>query len=246
MNNKDLKHILGQLQNKEIDIASVISFIDREKQNSEVVIDHSRRSRCGFPEFVYGAGKTAEQIITAISKIEASGEPVLVTRLSKEKYNKIKNSFPKAVYDTSAEALIIRKKEKLSPKGNIAIITAGTSDVPIAMEAKYTAELCNCNVQTYFDIGVAGIHRLFGELDEIRKADVIICIAGMEGALPSVLAGLVPCPVIAVPTSVGYGTSLNGFTALFAMLTSCASGVTVVNIDNGFGAACAAVRIVKR
>jgi pyridinium-3,5-biscarboxylic acid mononucleotide synthase len=112
------------------------------------------------------------------------------------------------------------------------------------MEAKYTAELCNCNVKTYFDIGVAGIHRLFNSLEEIKKSDVIICIAGMEGALPSVVAGMVSCPIIAVPTSVGYGTALNGFTALFAMLTSCASGVTVVNIDNGFGAACAAVRII--
>jgi pyridinium-3,5-biscarboxylic acid mononucleotide synthase len=246
MNNKNLENILKQYQDNKVDIESVISFISSEKQKSEVVIDHSRRSRCGFPEFIYGAGKNAEQIALAVEKIKASGESVLVTRISEEKYSKIKNKFPEAVYDKSAEALIIKKEKNELPKGNIAIVTAGTSDIPIAAEARYTAELCNCKVNTYFDIGVAGIHRLFGSLDEIKKADVVICIAGMEGALPSVLAGLVSCPVIAVPTSVGYGTSLNGFTALFAMLTSCASGVTVVNIDNGFGAACAAVRIVNQ
>ena len=241
-----LEKLLKQYQNKEVDINNVMTFINNEKQNSEVVIDHSRKNRCGFPEFIYGAGKTTEQIENAMTKIKSTGESVLVTRISVDKYDKLKNKFPEAVYDTSAETLIIKKETKEAAKGNIAIVTAGTSDIPIATEAKYTAELCNCKVNTYFDIGVAGIHRLFGSLDKIKKSDVIICIAGMEGALPSVIAGLVPCPVIAIPTSVGYGTSLNGFTALFAMLTSCASGVTVVNIDNGFGAACAAVRIVNQ
>ena len=153
--------------------------------------------------------------------------------------------FPQGIYDNLAETFMINNNTNSSNKGSIAIITAGTSDIAVAMEAKYTAELCNCEVNTYFDIGVAGIHRLFNSLDKIKKADVIISIAGMEGALPSVLAGLVSAPIIAVPTSVGYGTALNGFTALFAMLTSCASGVTVVNIDNGFGAACAAVRMLN-
>ena len=246
MKNNNIIQILQQFKNDKLDLENVLSFINSEKQNSEVVIDHSRRSRCGFPEFIYGAGKTAEQIAIATEKIKNSGEPVLVTRISLEKYEQIKSKFPDAIYDKSAESLIIRNNFTEKPKGNIAIITAGTSDIPVAMEAKYTAELCNCNVKTYFDIGVAGIHRLFNSLKEIKKADVIICIAGMEGALPSVVAGMVSCPIIAVPTSVGYGTAMNGFTALFAMLTSCASGVTVVNIDNGFGAACAAVRIIGK
>jgi len=125
-----------------------------------------------------------------------------------------------------------RKSKKL--RGKVVIVTAGTSDIPVALEAKYTAELCGCNANTLFDIGVAGIHRLFSNIDEIRDADVVISVAGMEGALPSVVAGLVSCPVIAVPTSVGYGSSLNGLTAMFAMLNSCANGVLVVNIDNGF------------
>lgn len=240
-----LKDVLYRYQNKEICTEDVISFLEEEVERSEIVFDRDRPSRCGFPEFIYGASKTASQIESAVRKIKQSGQQVLVTRLNKKKYNKLKKTFPEAVYDSSAEALILKNNKAAEPKGKIVIVTAGTSDIPVAMEAKYTAELCSCNVKTYFDIGVAGIHRLFSSIEKIRKADAVICIAGMEGALPSVLAGLVSCPVIAVPTSVGYGTSLQGFTPLFAMLTSCASGVTVVNINNGFGAACAAIRIIN-
>ena len=210
-------------------------------------IDHERLGRCGFPEFVYGTGKTVPQLKSIIKKIVTSKQSVLVTRLSKKKYEKLKVNFPEADYDSLSKTFIIKSKNKKTalPRGKVVVITAGTSDIPVALEAKYTAELCGCGVNTLFDIGVAGIHRLLSNIDIIRNADVVIAVAGMEGALPSVVAGLVSCPVIAVPTSVGYGASLKGLTAMFAMLNSCANGVLVVNIDNGFGAGCAAARIIN-
>jgi NCAIR mutase (PurE)-related protein len=210
-------------------------------------IDHERPGRCGFPEFVYGAGKTASQLETIIKEIISKGHPVLATRISDEVYEELKIIFPKASYDPLAKTLIMKAKKGKGKKskGKVVVITAGTSDIPVALEAKYTAELCGCRVSSLFDIGVAGIHRLLSNIDNVRNADVIVCVAGMEGALPSVVAGLVSCPVIAVPTSIGYGASLNGLTAMFAMLNSCANGVLVVNIDNGFGAGCAASRIIN-
>jgi NCAIR mutase (PurE)-related protein len=158
----------------------------------------------------------------------------------------LQKKFPEGQFDKLAKAFVIRPEEPLATKGNVLILTAGTSDLGIAMEAKYTLELCGCGVELVSDVGVAGLHRLFAEVSRLRKADALIVVAGMEGALPSVVGGLVRCPVIAVPTSVGYGAALNGITALLGMLNSCASGVTVVNIDNGFGAGCAAARIVNK
>ncbi len=169
-----------------------------------------------------------------------------MTRLSEEVYDKLRSDFPNAFYDKQAKTFILKVDGKTEEKyGKIAVVTAGTSDIPVALEAKYTAELCGCGVETVFDVGVAGIHRLLSNIDKIRSSDAIVCVAGMEGALPSVVAGLVSCPVIAVPTSVGYGASLKGMTAMFAMLNSCANGVLVVNIDNGFGAGCAAARVIN-
>jgi NCAIR mutase (PurE)-related protein len=208
-------------------------------------VDHARAERCGFPEFIYGAGKTAGQIIAIIESILETPHPALVTRLSAEAAEKVLAKFPEAEYDELSKVLVIRNGLKQKDHGNVLILTAGTSDLPVAGEAKYTVELCGYGVEMISDAGVAGIHRLFAESASLKKAEVIIAIAGMEGALPSVVGGMVSCPVIAVPTSVGYGASLGGFTALFGMLNSCASGITVVNIDNGFGAACAAVRILN-
>lgn len=200
-------------------------------------IDHERLERTGAPEVIYGAGKTSQQIIEIAESMLAHGSNVLATRLSAEKAEPILKCFPAAQYSALAQLLSITPHSRPLSKSFIAIVSAGTSDQKIVEEAALTAEFLGSRVERIQDCGVAGIHRLLNALPLIRQARVIIAIAGMEGALPSVLAGLVKVPVIAVPTSIGYGTNLEGVTTLLAMMTSCANGVSVVNIDNGFGAA---------
>jgi NCAIR mutase (PurE)-related protein len=200
-------------------------------------IDHHRELRRGFPEIVFGLGKTPEQIIKISRSIINAGSNLLVTKVEPEDYQNIKKDIPEAQYNTMAKTIYYKIKAPPPGNGKIAIITAGTSDIPIAEEAAVTCDLLGNDYEKIYDIGVAGIHRLFGEYDRIKEAKVIITIAGMEGALPSVIAGLIDVPLIAVPSSVGYGASFNGLTALLAMLNSCPGGVAVVNIDNGFGAA---------
>ncbi len=199
-------------------------------------IDHHREIRTGFPEIVYCAGKTNNQVSQIFRVMSEKGHNIMGTRADQKMYEEIKNDFHEAVYYPEARIISIQKKKPDLPDGSIAVITAGTSDIPVAEEAAVTAELLGNKVIRIFDAGVAGIHRLVDKLPEIRKCRVLIVIAGMEGALASVVSGLVDIPVIAVPTSVGYGANFGGISALLAMLTSCASGVTVVNIDNGFGA----------
>lgn len=208
-------------------------------------LDMSRHARCGFPEFIFGEGKTPEQVCGIMEALKAGGRPVLATRLSPECVATVKAKFPEAEIDPMARTAAIRQGLEKIGGGYVLIATAGTSDLPVALEAKVTAELCGCETKLLADAGVAGIHRLLSEKGQLEKAAAIIAVAGMEGALPSVVAGLVSCPVIAVPTSVGYGASFGGVTALLAMLNSCGSGVTVVNIGNGFGAGCAAARIMR-
>ena len=208
-------------------------------------LDFERDRRCGFAEFVYGAGKTPEQIAAILAELAAHGKPVLATRVAPEAAEFVLKKLPGAVHDELARSIMIPARKKVRRPGKVAVICAGTSDLPVAREAVNTLTVCGAENFLIPDCGVAGLHRLLSKLERLRKADIIIAVAGMEGALPSVTAGLVECPVIAVPTSVGYGASLNGITALLAMLNSCASGVTVVNIDNGFGAACAAVRMLS-
>jgi NCAIR mutase (PurE)-related protein len=199
-------------------------------------IDHHREMRTGYPEIIYCAGKTIDQV-TGIFRVMVEKENnVIGTRASSEMFEAIKRIAPKAVYFTEARIISVCRKAPEAPDSSIAVITAGTSDIPVAEEAAVTAELLGNKVVRIYDAGVAGIHRLVDKLPEIRKCRVIVVIAGMEGALASVVGGLVDKPVIAVPTSVGYGASFGGISALLAMLTSCSSGVTVVNIDNGFGA----------
>ncbi|MBO4633592.1 MAG: nickel pincer cofactor biosynthesis protein LarB [Lentisphaeria bacterium] len=207
-------------------------------------LDFDRDQRCGFAEFIYGASKTPEQIAAIMSELAARGKPVLTTRISPEAAQYVLKKMPDAVYDELARSIMIPGRSGTKRSGKVAVICAGTSDLPVAKEAVNTLTVCGVENFLIPDCGVAGLHRLLSKLERLRKADIIIAVAGMEGALPSVTAGLVECPVIAVPTSVGYGASLNGITALLAMLNSYASGVTVVNIDNGFGAACAAVRML--
>lgn len=200
-------------------------------------MDHHRSIRKGFPEVIFGQGKTDAQI-TGIMKAMADHEDIiLVTRLSKEKALKIQKKIKQTTYYEDAHILVLKKREpEIKAEGEILIISAGTSDIPVAKEAYITAKTMANHVNSLFDVGVAGIHRLFAHKDLIEKASVIIVVAGMEGALPSVVAGMVRAPVIAVPTSVGYGTSFGGITALLGMLNSCSSNIAVVNIDNGFGA----------
>jgi len=200
-------------------------------------IDHHRSLRKGFPEVIFGQGKTSDQIIGIMDKMLYQENIVLVTRIDKNQAEKVVARFPEAVYHQDARMLILEKnKLTIKGKGTILVLSAGTSDIPIAKEACLTAEAMGNHVESVFDVGVAGIHRLLDHQNMIDKASVLIVVAGMEGALPSVVAGMVSRPVIAVPTSVGYGVSLGGLTALFAMLNSCSSNVAVVNIDNGFGA----------
>jgi hypothetical protein len=200
-------------------------------------LDHHRSLRQGFPEVIWGEGKTAQQIIAIIKKMEEKGHNILATRVDKKKASLIKRAIPRAKYYPHSRVLIrLRHKVTISGRGTILVISAGTSDLPVAEEALLTAVVMGNKVDHLYDVGVAGIHRLVSQKEKLLKASVLIVVAGMEGALPSVVAGLVSKPVIAVPTSTGYGTSFGGVTALLGMLNSCASGVAVVNIDNGFGA----------
>ena len=210
-------------------------------------IDHHRALRRGQPEVIYGPGKTTEQIIQIARRIRQAGTDVIISRVDEKTYTRLKKRFKTARFFGDAGLVLIlagRKKESTSTtEVGVLVCSAGTSDIPVAEEAALTAWILGCPVERLYDVGVAGIHRLFDEAETLRRAGVIIVVAGMEGALPSVIGGLVDTPVIAVPTSVGYGASFGGLAALLGMLNSCASGLTVVNIDNGFGAGVAAATI---
>lgn len=210
-------------------------------------VDHHRALRQGFPEVVFGESKSAEQIGQIVKALLAKGNNILVTRLDGDKSLELREAFPSAVYHADARCLTIEEKPvEMRGKGTVLVISAGTSDMPVAAEAVVTAKLMGNQVDHLYDVGVSGIHRLLGKKDVIFAASVLIVVAGMEGALPSVVGGMVNRPVIAVPTSVGYGASFGGIAALLGMLNSCAAGVTVVNIDNGFGAAYAASLMNKK
>jgi len=206
-------------------------------------VDTHRALRKNFPEVIFGAGKTADQIVKIAAKLIELGQPVLVTRINADQARALRKKFKLAVHHPLARCVTIEKKPFPKRSGFIAVVCAGTSDLPVAEEAAVTAEIMGNRVERVHDIGVAGLHRMLARMELLQSANVIVAVAGMEGALPSVLAGLVARPVIAVPTSIGYGASFGGIAALLAMLNSCASGVTVVNIDNGFGAGYAASQI---
>ncbi len=200
-------------------------------------VDHHRALRQGFPEVVFGLGKTPAQIATIAERIASRGQTLLVTRATEEAHAAVLRVVPGACYHPAARIISCRRADQLPGKGTLIIVAAGTADLPIAEEAAATAEVMNNQVDRLYDVGVAGIHRLLGERNRLEAARVVVVVAGMEGALPSVVAGLVRVPVVAVPTSTGYGASFGGIAALLGMLNSCAAGVSVVNIDNGFGAA---------
>lgn len=238
----DKKEILIQFQKGELSLEEATSQLEGIDNLGFASLDLSRNKRNGFPEIIYGEGKTKEQIEQIIESLEKENLPVLATRVDSEKGQYLLEKIPHGFYYETARAFVVNPSP-IHSEHYIAVVTAGTSDMPVAEEAAITAETFGNPVKRIYDVGVAGIHRLFNRLDDIRDASVIIVIAGMEGALVSVVAGLVDVPVIAVPTSVGYGSNLQGLTTLMSMLTSCASGVTVVNIDNGFGAAYSASMI---
>ena len=206
-------------------------------------VDTHRALRKNFPEVIFGAGKTSEQIVGIAAKLSELRQPVLVTRVTEEHARALKKKFKRARHHALARCVTIEEKPLPKRAGFIAVVCAGTSDLPVAEEAAVTAEVMGNRVERVHDVGVAGLHRMLARMELLQSANVIVAVAGMEGALPSVVAGLVAKPVIAVPTSVGYGASFGGIAALLAMLNSCASGVTVVNIDNGFGAGYAASQI---
>ncbi|GAB6269137.1 1-(5-phosphoribosyl)-5-amino-4-imidazole-carboxylate carboxylase [Smithella sp. SC_K08D17] len=247
MNTDALKVLLENIRDGEIDVEAGIfklrnlSYIDLGCAK----LDTNREMRIGYPEVIFCPGKTNEQIKTIIQAMMAGDANILATRASEEVFAAVKEVCPAAVYHPLARTITLTRKELPLSDNYIAVVTAGTSDLPVAEEAAVTAEIFGNRVERIVDVGVAGVHRLLDKLDLIRGARVIVVVAGMEGALPSVVGGLVDKPIIAVPTSVGYGASFQGVAALLAMLNSCAGGVSVVNIDNGFGAACIASKINK-
>ena len=208
-------------------------------------VDHDRLERNGASEVIFGQGKSPQQLVEIMQSLLRHEQDVLITRVTPEKAATVLKTFPEAVYNEIARTVVLQRSPTTGTESFISVVCAGTSDLPIAEEARITAEFYGNTVNTVYDAGVAGLHRLVAELGTLRKAKVVVAVAGMEGALPSVVAGLVKSPVIAVPTSVGYGASFGGVAALLAMLNSCASGLSVVNIDNGFGAAYLANMINK-
>ena len=247
MDSQQLNDILQRLATGELDVAAAAKALSslETADLGFAQIDHQRAVRCGFSEVIYGDGKSADQIAAIIRNFLENASNVLVTRLDDTAATVLSTEFPQAVYVPTAGLFAVFHHQPEKLHGRVAVLSAGTSDGAVADEASETLRFFGFEPRCISDVGVAGLHRLLARLDDLVDCQVIIAVAGMEGALPSVVGGLVRAPVIAVPTSVGYGTSYDGITALLAMLNSCASGVTVTNIDNGFGAACAAIRILN-
>jgi len=245
-----LLEILTQLQNGQCSINEALEKIQTTPSESinDACLDHQRSLRTGIPEVVYGASKTIAQLSSIIETMLKQDEVLLITRINQEKATILKKTFPQLIYHEQASILCCNSRpiDREKTRGNILVVCAGTSDIPVAEEARITALSFGHPVEKLYDVGVAGLHRLLSKQPLLTTAKVIIVVAGMEGALPSVVGGLVSAPVIGVPTSIGYGANLAGFSALLGMLNSCAPGLAVVNIDNGFGAACMAVAINTR
>ncbi|MCR9247734.1 MAG: nickel pincer cofactor biosynthesis protein LarB [bacterium] len=252
--NNELRALLERVRRGEQDIDDALAHLQSDAQPLPpaaelgfATVDHERASRCGFPEVVFCSGKTPPDAATIAAEILTRADRVLLTRASSEHAAAVRERVPAATYHERARCITVAPAMTATERhGHVAVIAAGTSDLAVADEAAVTLEIAGNRIERYHDIGVAGLHRLTAKLEAIRRADVAVAVAGMEGALPSVLAGLVDFPVIAVPTSVGYGASYGGLTALLAMLNSCAAGVAVVNIDNGFGAGYLASLINRR
>jgi pyridinium-3,5-biscarboxylic acid mononucleotide synthase len=238
--------ILEKVKSGELSIEDAQLYLRREpfEEMGYAKLDTHRKIRSGFAEVIYCSGKTQQHLLQIFSRIYEQEGEVLGTRASMEQYELLLNEFPNVEYDSVSRIIKIERKDK-KHIGKIAVCTAGTADIPVAEEASQTAEFFGAKVERIYDVGVSGIHRLFSRLDVIQSANCVVAVAGMEGALASVLGGVVDKPVIAVPTSVGYGANLNGLSALLTMINSCANGIAVVNIDNGYGAGYIATQINK-
>jgi hypothetical protein len=243
----DLRRLLEHLKQGAISLEEAIERLERLPFESlgEVTIDHHREIRCGFPEVILGRGKSVEQIAQIAERILASGQTLLITRVESEVKPALEARLGPLDYNPLARTMS-RAGEGMQRAGRVAVVCAGTADLPVAEEAAVTAALLAAEVVRIYDVGVAGLHRLLAHTEILRRQDAVVVAAGMEGALPSVVGGLVAVPVVAVPTSVGYGAALSGLTALLAMLTSCAANVVVVNVDNGFGAGYTAGLIARK
>ncbi len=248
MDQERLRELLERVRSGELELGAAVEVLSRLPfaDLGYARVDHHRALRQGVPEVILASGKTPEQIIGVARRLEEAGDNVLITRLAAEPARAVLEALPRLSYSPSARtASLLQRAPALREGPPVAVVTAGTSDIPVAEEALETLRMSGVPAVSVFDVGVAGLHRLLGNLDAIDKARALIVVAGMEGALPSVVGGLVSVPVIAVPTSIGYGTAFGGVAALLGMLTSCASGITVVNIDNGFGAAMAVIRLLE-
>lgn len=241
MNNDKIKKILSSVKSGSISVEGAVKKLKHfpYEDISFAKVDHHRHLRQGVPEVIFASGKTKEQVMGIAKAMYKKSKRFLITKAAKDVYNSLK--IKGAVFHPASGIISIGEEKK--KKGNVLVLTAGTSDIPVAEEAAVTASFLGSKVNTLYDVGVAGLHRLMDNKKYIKDARVIIVIAGMEGALPSVVGGLTDKPIIAVPTSTGYGTSLGGLTALFAMLNSCVPGIAVMNVDNGFGAGCLAHKI---
>ncbi len=242
-----LKEILEEVRNGDTSVEDALGFFPEEENLEFARVDHDRKDRCGFPEVIFAESKTPEQSLAIAEALVNKTGFAFLTRVPDKTAKLLSSHWKQTEFNPLSRTMLIGKitAEPNPPKGKVLIVSAGTSDIPVAEEAAVTARVMGCSVTSLHDAGVAGIHRLLRARAELASASVIIVTAGMEGALPSVVAGLVSAPVIGVPTSVGYGAAFKGIAALLGMLSSCANGVAVVNIDNGFGAGCLAARILK-
>jgi hypothetical protein len=240
-----LRQVLDAVATGKIEPGKALRQIEatREKNLGFARIDTDRLRRRGFPEVIFCQGKTSGQVVHIVGALHEAGQNALATRATREQADAVKKAFPKTRYHEAARVITLETTPRARPVGCVTVLSAGTTDIPVAEEAALVAEAMGAKVERVYDVGVAGLHRLLHQLPALKKARVLIVVAGMEGALPSVVGGLTNCPIIAVPTSIGYGTSFGGLTALLAMLNSCVPGITVVNIDNGFGAGVAAAMI---
>lgn len=240
----ETREVLEQLKNGSISIEEAEQFFRREpfEELGYAKLDTHRKMRSGFPEVIFCSGKAEEHLLQIFMRLLEEDGEVLGTRASQEQYEMIKEQVPQAEYDPISHIIKVEKKGK-ERVGKIAVCTAGTADIPVAEEAAQTAEYFGSNVERIYDVGVSGLHRLLSRLDTIQSANCVVAVAGMEGALASIMGGLVDKPVIAVPTSVGYGANMHGLSALLTMINSCANGIAVVNIDNGYGAGYIATQI---
>ena len=241
----DVTQILEQLRRGRLTVKQAERELQRSTEGNlgYARVDFDRLRRRGCAEVIFSAGKTADQIAGIMTAMAEAGQNVLATRASPEQYAVVRKAHPTAEYHVAARAITLVVARRPRPYGRVAVLCAGTSDIPVAEEAALTAEWMGARTERIFDVGVAGLHRLFRHVERLRACRALVVVAGMEGALPSVVGGLVDRPIVAVPTSIGYGTSLNGIAALLAMLNTCVAGITVVNIDNGFGAGVAAAMV---